>query len=419
MTEREQALLTATRAVLNASDTLQIILQILASSRELLHAEAGSLFLVNPRKRVLEMAAATNLPQKLWKTIQVPFGQGVSGWVAQHATSALVEDISQDPRHFRAVDEQTGFRTRGYMSVPLTVNGKVIGTLQLLNQSHGGRFTEEDLKLLEGFAVIAALAINKHRMHKSALEKERMEAELTVAEAFQRRLLPEDFHAPDGLDVQGFHHPARSLGGDLYDGFPTDKGFTFLIGDVSGKGPGAAIWMSGFSSAVRLLAGDGHDLLDNLPLLDRHMTRLLPAESFLTLFLGRIKDNELHYSSAGHNSMLLLPPDGNPKWLESNGLPIGMMPDFPRDQKHVPFPVGSRLVLFTDGISEAENPNEEMYGEERLLAVVKRNRHLDGEQLVKRIVQSVRRFCTGAEQSDDITLLLLTNRGRNATLQTQ
>lgn len=412
MTRQEQALLRATRSVLDANDTLQIILQILAAGQELLEAEAASLFLVDSRRKVLRMAAATNLPQKVWKTIEVPLGQGISGWVAAHGESVRVKDVSSDPRHFSGVDRQTGFTTRGYMSVPLIVGDEVIGTLQVLNQTSGGSFSKQDEELLEGFATIAALAINKRRMHDAELEKERMEAELTVAEAFQRRLLPDDFHAPTGITVQGYHLAARSMGGDLYDGFPSgDKAFTFLVGDVSGKGPGAAIWMSGFSSAVRLVAREGRDPLAELQLLDQHMHQLLPAESFLTLFIGRIEDNELHYSSAGHNSMLLMLPDGNHKWLESTGLPIGMMPDFPRERGHHPFPSGSRLILFTDGITEAENLEGEMYEEDRLLNIVERNIDQPDDIFVNRIVRSVKRFSSGTEQSDDITLLVVSSHG--------
>lgn len=412
MTRQEQALLKATRSVLDANDTLHIILQILSAGQDLLQAEAASLFLVDTRRRVLRMAAATNLPQKLWKTIEIPLGQGISGWVAERGESVRVTDVSSDPRHFSGIDRQTGFKTRGYMSVPLLVGDEVIGTLQVLNQTSGGSFSRQDEELLEGFAVIAALAINKRRMHKAELEKERMEAELTVAEAFQRRLLPDDFHAPDGITVHGYHLAARSMGGDLYDGFPSGKdGFTFLVGDVSGKGPGAAIWMSGFSSAVRLIAREGRDPLAELQLLDQHMHHLLPAESFLTLFIARIEDNELHYSSAGHNSMLLMQPDGSHRWLESTGLPIGMMPDFPRELGQVAFPAGSRLILFTDGITEAENPAGDMYEEDRLLNIVQRNIAQPDDILVNRVVRSVKRFSSGTEQSDDITLLVVSSNG--------
>lgn len=405
MNAADKALLDATRAVLNANDSTRVILQILSSSQDLLKAEAASLFLLNRKKRCLNMAAATNLPPRTWPSISVPVGVGVSGWVAQEGVTALVDDVSRDNRFFQGVDQQTGFKTRGYLSVPLSVNGTILGTLQVLNQTQGGRFTREDAELLEGFAVVAALAINKSRMHEAALEKERMEAELGVAEAFQRRLLPTDFGAPPDIHIHGYHQAARSMGGDLYDGFPTANGFTFLVGDVSGKGPGAAIWMSGFSSALRLKAREGHDLIDNLPALDRHMHHLLPAESFITMFMGTVEVDSLRYVSAGHNSMLLLSPDGSHRWLESTGLPIGMMPDFPRETATVPFPKGSTLVLYTDGVSEAENPVGEMYGEKRLLKVVQRHNGAAPEELVKRIVRSVRAFARGAEQSDDITLM--------------
>ena len=402
-----QALVNATRQVLVARDSEQVMERILASAQELLHAEGASLFLVNNRKRCLEMAVATNLPKKVARSIRVPLGHGVAGWVAKNNESVRVKDISQDQRFFSGVDEKTGMITKGYLCVPLSVDGRVIGTLQVLNQTKGGGFSERDQARLEAFSVIAALAINKSRLQEAEMERRRMRSELEVAKAFQQRLIPHDFNPPEGIKVAGYYQPAREMGGDTYDAIHTPDGYIVLIGDVSGKGPGAALWMSGFATIINYLEENGEDPFKHLEKIDKHMNSVMPWTAFITTFIAKIHKDHMHYVSFGHNSMLLLDPNKGVKWLESTGLPLGAMPDMPKTTVQVDFPAGSLLVMFTDGVTEAENEHGDMYGEDRLSAIVLKNRDLEPEELVKKIFRSIKSFTKGAEQSDDITLMVV------------
>ncbi len=403
-----RALVEATRQVLVARDSEQVMEQILISARDLLLAEGASLFLVNHRKHCLEMAVATNLSKKVARSIRVPIGEGVAGWVAKRNESVRLRDISGDSRFFSGVDEKTGMTTKGYLCVPLSVNGKVIGTLQVLNQTQGGEFTEKDQARLEAFAVVAALAINKSRLQEAELERRRMKSELEVARAFQQRLIPHEFTPPEGIEISGFYRPARQMGGDTYDAIHApDGGYIVLIGDVTGKGPGAALWMSGFATLVNYLEEQGEDPLLQMEKIDRHLFNVMPMTSFITMFLAKIHSDHLHYISAGHNSMLLMDREGEIRWLESTGLPLGTMPDMPKEQVKVDFPPGAVLVLFSDGVTEAEKANGEMFGEQRLAKVVRKNLGADTDTLVEKIYRSIAAFTRGAEQSDDITLLVV------------
>jgi len=402
-----QALIEATRQVLVATDTDQVMERILTSAQNLLKAQGASLFLVNHRKRCLQMVLATNLSKKVASSITVPIGKGVAGWVAQHNESVRVKDISDDPRFFSGVDQKTGMKTKGYICIPLSVEGKVIGTLQVLNQTEGGGFSEKDQTKLEAFAVIAALAINKSRLRESEMEKKRMKAELDVAQAFQQRLIPQEFNPPEGVEVAGFYKPARQMGGDTYDALYTPDGYMVLIGDVSGKGPGAALWMSAFATIINYLENQGEDPFDHLEKIDRHMNSVMPWTTFITVFLAKIHKDHIHYVSFGHNSMLLYDPKEGVKWLESTGLPLGTMPDMPKEAREVKFPSGAILVMFSDGVTEAENVEGGMYEEERLADIVGRNLDKSPDEIIKKIYRSIQRFTRGAEQSDDITLLVV------------
>ncbi len=411
MVSSTRAIIEATRSVLYETNSEHIITSILKESQRLLGAEAASLFLVNPKRKLLEMAAATNLDKKTIQRIAFPLGVGVSGWVAVEGRTANIENIATDERYYQGVDQKTSFKTRGYLCVPLRVNDKILGTVQVLNRTSGGRFTLEDQELLEGFAVIAALALYKNDMHRMALEKRRMDSEMQIAKAFQQSLLPDTFDAPAPWSIAGFNKPARSMGGDMYDGFTTQNGYGIVLGDVSGKGPGAALWMSACANLIRYVMERGRDPIDHLPHIDRYLQQTMPDSSFITLFLGELSGNQLRFTSAGHNPMLLLSREGDVRWLNATGLPLGMMADMERSTETVDFPEGSVLVLFSDGVTEAENSKGLMYEEDRLLTIVQKNRELAPGELIDRIVRSVYAFSSGVEQSDDITLVVVRRHG--------
>ncbi len=407
MNPRSQALLEAIRCVLHENDFARVIVEIMESAKKLLDADAASLFMVNRRLKRLEMAASTNLPSQMEKKIHFPLGVGVAGWVAREGKSVNLEDITKDPRHYAGVAKQTGVPTRGYLSVPLRVGNQVIGTLQVLNHTRGGRFSRGDQELLEGFSLIASLAMKKSQMHAVALEKRRMQMELAVAEAFQQKMLPHQFDPPPGVRIAGFNRPARQMGGDIYDGFAVANGYCVLVGDVSGKGPGAALWMAGLSSLIHFLADQGKDPMDEMGILDRHLANIMPPGLFITMFIGSFHDGVLRYASAGHNQMLLVHKSGEIEYLESTGLPLATMPDLPRETRTVAFVEGDRLVLYSDGVVEAENRQGEMYDLRRLERLVRRHRSGEPEEIIQRIYRSVCRFSSCTEQSDDITLLVV------------
>ncbi|MBZ0266208.1 SpoIIE family protein phosphatase [bacterium] len=407
MNEMQRELVNATKAVLNANQTSTVIQQILLSAQTLLSAEAASVFLVNHKQKRLEMVASTNLPKAMEKSISFPLGSGVAGWVAKNNTPVVLEDISKDKRFFSAVSQRTGFRTRGYICVPLSVQEKVLGTIQVMNEHTGGNFTDQHKELLQAFAVLASLALEKNRLYSQEIEKRKLQAELKIATTFQNSLLPSSFDPPKGYQIEAYYQSARSMGGDLYDAMQVNGSYMIALGDVSGKGPGAAIWMSGFSNVLRYTIQEGHDPIDHLDHIDRHLHATLPPTSFLTLFLGMIEGDQLRYTSAGHNPMLLAHADGTHEWLEATGLPISLMPDLPRETKIARFNPGSTLVLFSDGVTEAERADGEMYEEERLLQIVKRNLTEPPDKMIRSIVRSVKGFAAGFEQSDDITLMVI------------
>ncbi|MDK9700600.1 MAG: SpoIIE family protein phosphatase [bacterium] len=395
------------QTVLDANNSQEMIGRILISAQKLIGAEAASIFLLNELEQILTLAAATNLTTEQMKQVKVPVGKGIAGWVAQHHKSVNITDASCDERFFAGIDKKTGFSTRGYLCVPMVAYDKVIGTLQLLNQTTGGTFSSEAQQMLQCFAALAALAIFKSRMYEAQLEKERLEVELNTAQTFQSRLVPSSIVPLNGYEIQSYYRVARTLGGDYYDAFPSRHGYIVTIADVSGKGPGAALWMSALANLMRFTAQREQSPLDTLSEIDHHFSSVFPFGVFITLFLGIIQDGELVYRNAGHLPILLSTKAGGCKQLPATGLPIGLNPDFPSTTERCVFPHGARLLLYTDGVTEATNRNGKMFEQERLEKIAVKYADQSNEAFFFALEKRLDAFTRGTEQSDDITVLVI------------
>jgi sigma-B regulation protein RsbU (phosphoserine phosphatase) len=220
-------------------------------------------------------------------------------------------------------------------------------------------------------------------------------------------MLPRSFDPPAGLRISAVNLPARRMGGDLYDGFAVGQRYYVMVGDVSGKGPGAALWMASLSGLLRYLGEQELDLLAQTVTIDAHLSKIMPAGTFITLLMAAVENDMLVFSNAGHNPGLLITGEGDVTQLPATGLPIGLFPALPRMVRHLPFRTGDRVVLYTDGVVEAQNRHGDMYGMDRLLALVGRTLNRSAEDAADALVRSVRRYAAGTEQSDDITVMII------------
>lgn len=236
-------------------------------------------------------------------------------------------------------------------------------------------------------------------------ENERMESELNVARKIQLGMLstefPPHFHA--------MVSPAREVGGDLYDFILHGDCLHFAVGDVSGKGVPASIMMAITRATLHFMAGLGLPLHESIGKINNGVADGNSNDMFVTLFVGRIdlKTGHMDYCNAGHNPLVVIPPHGDPYFLPvKSNLAAGLFEDFPYVAESIDFEPGTRLVAYTDGVTEAENDALELYGEERLMEVVK---HLDAasdeKAVVEQVYRSVNTFAAGHPQNDDITIM--------------
>ena len=247
-----------------------------------------------------------------------------------------------------------------------------------------------------------------------------LQRDLDIARRIQLSMLPTSFPERSDLDLHALALPAKEVGGDFYDFIEHDEGrLGFLIGDVAGKGLGAALFMAITLTIMHATAPQGLSVESYV----RQVNRLLEAESrrmpsmFVTAFYGEIdgQTGEVTYCSAGHNPALLLRRDGSATFLAApKGLSLCLLEDFEFKAAHVVLEPGDTLLLYTDGVTEAFNAAREEFSDERLAHVARSVPGSSPQALLQHILADVRAFTNGAPQSDDITMLSLRYRGNGA-----
>lgn len=247
-----------------------------------------------------------------------------------------------------------------------------------------------------------------NELKTTTAQNERMEGELNVARKIQMGMLPRNY--PDNL--YAFLEPAKEVGGDLYDFFIKDKMLYFAVGDVSGKGVPASLVMAITRAAFRFIAGLGLQMNEIISRINDSVSVGNETNMFVTLFAGRInlETGECEYCNAGHNPIIVLPPDEEAYYLKVKpNLAVGLFEGFPYQAEKMTLKKGTRLLLYTDGVSEAENHGKELYGDDRLIAWARQaDRNMDNKDFVDGLYAAVKTFTDGNEANDDITIMSFT-----------
>ncbi len=296
------------------------------------------------------------------------------------------------------------------IAAPLLAGGEVLGLLYMDNPFTPAHFDQNHLDLLTTIARVAAIKIENTRLLEARLEKRRFEEELQVASEIQLSLHPSRPPQLAGWDIAGLSFPCREIGGDYYDFIPRGNGKLILaVGDVAGKGMGAALMMSSVHAALRAQAQTARTLADIVAAVNDYLVENSPENKFLTLFCAELDPATglLHYTSAGHDPALLVHADGTYTELPAQGIPIGITPNVSPAIHQVCLMPGDILAIYTDGLTESMNEEGDILGLERLVQTIVKNRGLSASRLRDRVEEAVSRFVGRAPAADDLTLVLL------------
>ena len=409
------ALLDLSKALSSVVDVDDLLAVIVEKASAVVEAERTSIFVYDAERDRLWSRVAQGVKNV---TIEMPMGSGIVGDVAKTRTLLNIEDAYDDRRFSAETDRRTGFRTRAILCAPVADSkGKLLGVIESINKSGGAaHFDQQDEALMTALAAHVAVAIERAQATEAQLENERFQQSLRVANEIQMRMLPSGNvtlppRAP--FAIHAHIRPAKQVGGDLYDFFWTDDRLHFCIGDVTGKGIGAALVMAMTKTLLRALAAFETDPAKLRSAVNRRLHEETDPAMFVTAFVGSLdlRTGRVRYSNAGHDRPLILAPGKPVRRLESkSGLPLGVLPQFNYVVEEMTLKPGESLFLYTDGVTEATNRAEELFSLERLTGVVEEGSSLAPPLLVACVIDSVDRFAERTPQADDITMLCIQYR---------
>ena len=348
--------------------------------------------------------------------------------------AVITEDLAQAEMDLQAAQSIVAQRLRAVVVIPLyafshakteesIVNlkrGQFLGVLYL-DSRRPAAFSKLDRQLLDAFTDQAASILDNARLVARERERQRMEQEINIARDIQQNLLPRNFGAYPHLSVSGCNFPCFSVGGDYFDVFPLGENRTaFLIADVSGKGLGAALLTSMLQGAI-----SGMTLGTDPALLINHLNRFLCNHAevgrYATMFFGIVDEHgNLDYINAGHPSPILIRRNGSAEEAFTEGsFPVGLVPEAEYCTARVKLEPGDTLVLFSDGVTEAMDPQEELFGMPRLVKLLTGHNETALDELQKVVLEAVENFAHGTSQADDLTLLLVRYRATAAAVETE
>jgi sigma-B regulation protein RsbU (phosphoserine phosphatase) len=274
-------------------------------------------------------------------------------------------------------------------------------------------------KLTESFrAMKVSLKDHIRQVAEAAAERERITGELTIARDIQMNILPTGYPPlppRDRYDLRALIEPAKEVGGDFYDFFPIDGDrLCFVIADVSGKGIPAALFMAVSMTLLKATARRGLPPDEIFARVNDELSHDNRVNMFVTVFCGILNTatGEVVYANAGHNHPLLMGKSGEAHFLKTvNGLALGVMEDAPYRRESLRLKPGESLFLYTDGVTEAMNPSDELFSDDRLRREVEALVEVAPDTVATGIMARVKEFASGAPQSDDITIMVVHYKG--------
>lgn len=293
---------------------------------------------------------------------------------------------------------------------PLVVKEKQLGVIYVIEDKN--KLIDLDEETISALVIQVSIAINNAQIYSELIVKERISNELDVASRIQKKILPADVDEIFGLEIAQYFEPAKEIGGDYYDyTILDDNVFSITIADVSGKGVPAAFLMALGRSVLKTLTLTGDFAPnENLNELNKIIYSDITEDMFITMMHSKYnKENKtLYYSNAGHNPIVVYRASTDSIELHTvKGVAIGFLEEYKYRQGEIQLNKGDIVIFYTDGITEAENSNKEMFGLERLKEVIYNNKNKSPKELRKVILESINRFRKDYEQTDDLTFVIL------------
>ncbi len=386
---------------LNLNELLELILD---SLLKVVKYDAVVIFLIDKDKQEIEHIKARGFDPVLEPDLQLKIGQGLAGWAAKTQRSLIVPDVKKDHRYIEARVE-----TQSAMVVPIVSQKRIIGVFSL-ESDEPNAYGEDDLELLEAFAGLAAISLERARQYEEILEKRKLEEELSIAKRIQQSFLPHEKPQLYGFDISGINIPSEKVGGDYYDFIPIiENQMGIAIGDVSGKGIPAALIMASFRASLIAEIRNNYAIRSIMFKVNNLLFESTASDIYVTAVYGVLdtKNRIFTFANAGHNAPILRHASGEMEYLIEGGVALGMFENLKYEERPLGLSPGDIIVFYTDGVTEARNEGEEEFGTKRLKQVIDDSHQLSASQIQENIYKAVMDFTAGLQEADDLTMMVI------------
>jgi sigma-B regulation protein RsbU (phosphoserine phosphatase) len=336
--------------------------------------------------------------------MRLKIGQGLVGWVAQNGEPVIVPDVSKEERYFPGDPS-----TRSEIAAPFEINNRIIGVINM-ESSEFEAYDDNSLELVTAFASHAAIAIERARMHDKMVENRRLEEQLSIARHIQLSFIPKNDPEIMGYDVSGVNIPSGEVGGDYYDFIDiVDRQTGIAIADVSGKGIPAALIMASFRASLIAEIRNNYAIRTICRKVNDLLYESLERDNFVTAFYGVLdsKNDIFTFSNCGHNRPIWLNKSDDVRQLEEGGMALGVLGDMTYEERPISISPGDIILMYTDGVTEAEASDGSQFGEKRLVDLLIASRDKSAQEIHQTIYDEIKNFARADSVFDDVTMVVI------------
>lgn len=382
----------------------ELLDKILDNLKRVVEYEIAIIYLVDPGDGTINQIAIRGLEAAVLERLHLKMGQGICGRVAQTGDGVIVSDVGTDPDYI-ALRSQT----RSEMAAPVKIDNNVIGVFNVESDTPNA-YKKHDLELMDGFASLAAVSIERAKMHRERLVARQLEDELAIARRIQMTFLPSGDPEIPGFDVAGINIPSTAVGGDYYDFIPIVRNqFGIAIGDVSGKGIPASLIMAAFRASLKAEIRNNFAIRAILDKVNNLLYESIERDRFVTAVYGVLdsKNKIFTFSNAGHNPPILRRTSGEVVYLKEGGVALGAIQNSTYEERPISLARGDILLFYTDGVTEVIDEDGNEFDVERLLHSLDRSVHLTAREIIDRIVSRTKEFGSMKRETDDLTMIII------------
>ena len=371
-------------------------------------AEQGAILLLTEMEQA-PLKTLIRQQDRMSRMLTYKVGTNITGWVLKHKQPLMIENLATDERFKTTEQEREQLKT--VLCVPIQFKAKMIGILTVTNKKTLQPFNANDLRLLSIIAAQSGQLIRNSQLQAEALEKERMQHELEMARDIQMSLLPKSVPESKGLDIASYFKSADHVGGDYFDYFSlSEDRLGIVLADVSGHGASSALVMTMVKGVIHTIAQHFQSSDALLKELNLILGKTIPKEMFVTMMFLEfdLKRKVLKYSNAGHNPLLFFDAKNKKTdMLELKGPALGLTNLSIYQEKELPLNAGDLFFVYTDGVTEAFNKEDQMFEEHRLLEAAEEVVSESAQKIIDHIQSKLRDFIKDAPQSDDVAMIAI------------